>query len=230
MEQQKNDASVTTNTNDENDDTNTKQENSNKQQQIWRQNERLKQLQRGIAAPTELTMNQSLEGHKHSVVCSVWNETYRKLTTADINGSIIVWILHEDTWYEEMVNSRSGKPVCSVSWSPDGKKVCILYEDGTVIVGTVDGQRLWSKELKMQMQLCQWSPDSKTAMLATTEGDILFYDSFGNYLMRWSNDLVAEGNRRVVALEIYNGMFGYMEPHIPCLAMAFEDGQLYLLK
>jgi hypothetical protein len=29
---------------------------------------------------------------------------------------------------------------------------------GAVIVGSVDGNRLWGKELKMQLQFCEWSP------------------------------------------------------------------------
>ncbi|MFO0131183.1 MAG: hypothetical protein ACK52J_00935 [bacterium] len=33
-------------------------------------------------------------------------------------------------------------------WSPDGKKICIVYLDGAVIIGGVDGSRYWGKELK----------------------------------------------------------------------------------
>lgn len=33
-------------------------------------------------------------------------------------------------------------------WSADGMRICIVYEDGAVIVGTVDGNRIWGKELR----------------------------------------------------------------------------------
>lgn len=33
-------------------------------------------------------------------------------------------------------------------WSTDGKKICIIYLDGAVIVGGVDGSRYWGKEFK----------------------------------------------------------------------------------
>jgi WD repeat-containing protein 35 len=127
------------------------------------------------------------------VVCVVgWNENYRKLTTSDSNGLIIVWMLHKGAalyicslshrfpfildspigmWFEEMINNRNKSVVkgsssscscsCSCSfaswlpsflsycgnadmkWTSDGQKICIIYEDGAVIVGSVDGNRLW---------------------------------------------------------------------------------------
>ncbi len=40
-------------------------------------------------------MNQSLEGHRGSIACISWNEQFDKLTTADTNGMIIVWMNHE---------------------------------------------------------------------------------------------------------------------------------------
>jgi WD repeat-containing protein 35 len=56
----------------------------------------------GIAAPTKLEMNQNLEGHKGSVIVTTWNPVFRKLTSSDQNGLIIVWLLFKGTWVEEM--------------------------------------------------------------------------------------------------------------------------------
>ena len=51
---------------------------------------------RGLAAPSNLTMNQPLEGHNGAVVGVVaWNEPFQRLTSSDQNGLIIVWTLHE---------------------------------------------------------------------------------------------------------------------------------------
>lgn len=47
----------------------------------------------------------------------------------------------------------------TLRWWP--QKICICYEDGAVIVGSVDGNRLWGKEFKMQLQYCEWSPDAR---------------------------------------------------------------------
>jgi hypothetical protein len=47
------------------------------------------------AAQSNLSMNQTLEGHQGSVLVVRWNENYRKLTSSDDRGLIIVWILHK---------------------------------------------------------------------------------------------------------------------------------------
>jgi WD repeat-containing protein 35 len=64
------------------------------------------------------------------------------------------------SWYEEMINNRNKSLVTDMAWSADGTKICIAYEDGAgsghmcgdraagvVIVGNVDGNRIWSKEV-----------------------------------------------------------------------------------
>ena len=64
-------------------------------------------------------MNQTLEGHSGLRSCLTywinvgiiqlitWNEQFEKLTTADENGVIIVWMLYKGLWYEEMINNRN---------------------------------------------------------------------------------------------------------------------------
>ena len=47
-----------------------------------------------------------------------------------------------------MINNRNKSVVKGMSWNTDGNKICIVYEDGAVIVGSVDGNRIWGKELK----------------------------------------------------------------------------------
>ena len=85
----------------------------------------------------------SLFGYAGNVVCMTWNENYRKLTTSDQFGLIIVWMLHKNLWFEEMINNRNKSVVRDMKWTPDGQKICITYQDGAVIVGSVEGTRLW---------------------------------------------------------------------------------------
>ena len=127
---------------------------------------------KGLAAPSNLSMNQTLEGHSGAVQVVTWNEKHQKLTTSDQNGLIIVWMLYKGKekcflfacnsgssvwflgfvlaglWYEEMINNRNKSVVSDMRWNSDGQKICIVYADGAVIVGSVDGNRIWGKELK----------------------------------------------------------------------------------
>ncbi len=48
-----------------------------------------------MAAPTNLSMNQTLEGHNGTVMCLAWNPCHQKLTTSDEAGLIIVWSMHK---------------------------------------------------------------------------------------------------------------------------------------
>ena len=54
-----------------------------------------------------VAMNQTLGGHEHTIMVATWNEQFRKLTTSDQSGLIVVWMLHRGSWFEEMVNNRN---------------------------------------------------------------------------------------------------------------------------
>ena len=41
-----------------------------------------------------------------------------------------------------MINNRNKSFVTGMAWNGDGQKICIVYEDGAVIVGSIDGNRL----------------------------------------------------------------------------------------
>lgn len=71
-----------------------------------------------------------------------------------------------------------------MAWSTDGTKICIIYEDGAVIVGSVDGNRIWGKELKnTPLSKVQWSPDGKILLFGLKSGEVHLYDNQGNYIV-----------------------------------------------
>ncbi|VCX41263.1 unnamed protein product, partial [Gulo gulo] len=188
---------------------------------------------RGLAAPSNLSMNQTLEGHSGSVQVVTWNEQYQKLTTSDQNGLIIVWMLYKGSWYEEMINNRNKSVVRSMSWNADGQKICIVYEDGAVIVGSVDGNRIWGKDLK-GIQLCHvaWSADSKILLFGMANGEIHIYDNQGNFIMKMKlNCLVnVTGAISIAGIHWYHGTEGYVEPDCPCLAICFDNGRCQIMR
>jgi WD repeat-containing protein 35 len=139
-------------------------------------------VMQGIAASANLSMNQSLEGHNGGVMCVAWNPIFKKLTTSDDSGLIIVWMLHKGSWYEEMINNRNKSVVRDMKWTTDGRKIAIVYEDGAVIVGSVDGNRLWGKDLPYQLRFVEWSPDGKLLVFVTMDAEVHIYDADGNKL------------------------------------------------
>ncbi|XP_072266186.1 WD repeat-containing protein 35 [Pyxicephalus adspersus] len=188
---------------------------------------------KGLAAPSNLSMNQTLEGHSGSVQVVTWNEHFQKLTTSDQNGLIIVWMLYKGCWYEEMINNRNKSVVRSMSWNADGQKICIVYEDGAVIVGSVDGNRIWGKELK-GLQLCHvaWSPDSKILLFGMANGEIHLYDNQGNFIVKMVLSCLVNvtGPLSIAGMHWYPGNKGYVEPDCPCLAICFDNGRCQIMR
>lgn len=138
----------------------------------------------GLAAPSNLSMNQTLEGHKASIQVVVWNEQQQKLTTSDRDGVIMVWMIYKGSFFEEMTNDRKKSTVKGMSWTSDGQKICIVYEDGAVIVGSVDGNRIWGKELKnTSLSAVQWSPDNRLLLFAIRNGEVHLYDNQGLFIV-----------------------------------------------
>ncbi|KAM6367934.1 WD repeat-containing protein 35 isoform 7-T7 [Alca torda] len=188
---------------------------------------------KGLAAPSNLSVNQTLEGHSGSVQVVTWNEQYQKLTTSDQNGLIIVWMLYKGAWYEEMINNRNKSVVRSMSWNADGQKICIVYEDGAVIVGSVDGNRIWGKDLK-GTHLCHvaWSSDSQVLLFGMANGDIHIYDNQGNFIVKMKLSCLVNltGAFSIAGIHWYHGTEGYIEPDCPCLAVCFDNGRCQIMR
>ncbi|XP_075001097.1 WD repeat-containing protein 35 isoform X5 [Calonectris borealis] len=188
---------------------------------------------KGLAAPSNLSVNQTLEGHSGSVQVVTWNEQYQKLTTSDQNGLIIVWMLYKGAWYEEMINNRNKSVVRSMSWNADGQKICIVYEDGAVIVGSVDGNRIWGKDLK-GTHLCHvaWSSDSKVLLFGMANGEIHIYDNQGNFIVKMKLSCLVNltGTFSIAGIHWYHGTEGYIEPDCPCLAVCYNNGRCQIMR
>lgn len=54
---------------------------------------------------------------------------------------LIIWLIlyfafvgTVGSWYEEMINNRNRSVVRDMKWNADGQKICIVYEDGKVLL------------------------------------------------------------------------------------------------
>ncbi|CAE7432828.1 Wdr35 [Symbiodinium pilosum] len=187
---------------------------------------------KAAAGQSNLSMNQTLEGHQGTIMVITWNENFRKLTTSDQNGLIIVWMLHRGIWFEEMINNRNRSVVRDMKWSADCQKICIIYEDGAVIVGTVDGQRLWGKEVKTQLAFVEWSPDGKNILFCTLNGEVHVYDNEGIYSHKvpiYCLDSGTEGTVAIAGIDWFAGPNG-PENQTPTLCLGFENGRVQIMR
>lgn len=70
-------------------------------------------------------------------------------------------------------------------WTSDGQQICIVYEDGAIIVGSVDGNRIWGKELKnTSLTGVQWNPDGRLLLFSLKNGEVHLYDNQGSFVVR----------------------------------------------
>lgn len=87
-------------------------------------------------------------------------------------------------WFEEMINNRNKSVVRDMKWTADGQKICIVYEDGAVIVGSVDGNRLWGKDIDVELAFVEWSPDGRNILFGTNSGEVHIYDNQGTFIAK----------------------------------------------
>ena len=126
----------------------------------------------------EIIMNEKLKhSHKNSIQTLSWNSNYGKLLSVDNNGLMIVWTENEETFVEEMVNESDKKKIKFAQWSKNGNFVLIILEGGGAILGNVDGERIWSKEVDIEIEFLDWIENDKTIVLSDKKGDLIALDT-----------------------------------------------------
>lgn len=141
-------------------------------------------------------------------------------------------MLHKGMWFEEMINNRNKSKVRDMKWTSNGEKICIVYEDGAVIVGSVDGNRLWGKEIGMELALVEWSPDGRVLLFCTPAGECHVFDGSGNAVSKvplYCNEGYV-GSSRIIGVEWYDGVEGFAEPNCPVLALCLDNGRMQLMR
>lgn len=120
---------------------------------------------------------------------------------------------------------------------------------GAVIVGSVDGNRIWGKELKLKLAHVQWSPSGRLLLFGNDQGELHLYDHSGVFVVRFSK-LISRQKLKITAMKTsillnwlewigklfcvittrYSGIKGYRLVDAPCLAIGFENGKIQLMR
>lgn len=94
--------------------------------------------------------------HVSPITILNWNESYQKMTTVDQRGLMVIWMNQDGQWVEEMVNESEKSLITDTRWSNSGVNLCILIDDGQIIVGSVDGERVWNKKINKVPVKVEW--------------------------------------------------------------------------
>lgn len=130
-----------------------------------------------------------------------------------------------------MTNDRKKSTVKGMSWTSDGQKICIVYEDGAVIVGSVDGNRIWGKELKnTALAACQWSPDNRLLLFAMRTGEVHLFDNQGIFISKLNIQCVTLSTSRSISVVGLCWYSGFVPGSRPALAICYENGKMQLMK
>lgn len=131
--------------------------------------------------PDDLTRyNFNLRGHHNAIRMVTWNKSQSKLASCDASGIIYVWVRNDDRWSVELVNDR-GVKVSDLSWSPCGGSALICYDDNFVLIGSANGQRVWSNSFPLPAAVTcgVWAPDSRQLVLGFSTGTIQVLSNAG---------------------------------------------------
>jgi WD repeat-containing protein 35 len=99
-----------------------------------------------------------------------------------------------------------------------------------VIMGSLDGNRLWGKETGIAITRVEWSPDCRLLLFVCESGEVRVHDHHGNFLL---NIPGTGGDKAGAAVELvhwYDKLEGLVDVNAPVLAIAFSNGRVSLLR
>ena len=181
-----------------------------------------------------ISLNRTLTGHQGKVVHVAWNPRFCRLASADENGLIIVWQYKDDLWCEEMVNNRNQSFVTDVKWTKKGKHIGIVYQDGNIVVGSVEGERIWGQEVNVPLKKIAWCPENRTIIFVTAQNEAKIYDHQGYYIDDLEkvlrDDLKSGENVEITDIDWYDGESAGPNSNGRSLAILYSNGYIQLMR
>ena len=104
----------------------------------------------------------------------------------------------------------------------------------SLIVGSVDGNRIWGKELKnVQLYGVCWSADSRLLLFSMANGEVHIYDGMGGFVSKMNIQCLSNSgsaNNKVVTLHWYSGKHGLVHRDAPTLAICYDNGRMQIMR
>eukprot|EP01063_Lacrimia_lanifica_P027043 TRINITY_DN3739_c0_g3_i2.p1 TRINITY_DN3739_c0_g3~~TRINITY_DN3739_c0_g3_i2.p1 ORF type:complete len:831 (+),score=159.45 TRINITY_DN3739_c0_g3_i2:69-2561(+) len=127
-------------------------------------------------------MNVTLQGHSTRLTCVAWNDEHEVLASCDEEGTIVVWRKQDGSFAEEMQNSHPKSYARALQWSPNGAQIAFAYANGELMVGTVEGNRVWGKTVDEEenpggLSKLLWTPDGKGLLVGNAAGEVRRYNA-----------------------------------------------------
>ena len=178
--------------------------------------------------------------HKSSIHTISWNESFDKLLTVDDKGMMIVWAESgPDNYIEEMVNEAGSKAIKFAKWSSSGRFIVIVIEGGNLILGSVDGARLWGKEIELEIDFVTFLERDKVILLGDAKGSLVALDSrsgdiFAEYDFHEDDQTKdkPKPNSKATATHLLNKVKVFEGTNVDDfgkILIAYKDGQVYIV-
>jgi WD repeat-containing protein 35 len=184
-----------------------------------------------IEGEISLSLNHTIpSNHKASINTVSWNERFDKLLSVDSKGTMIIWTEGSTNPYkEEFVNESAKKRIKFAKWSAGGNFVIIIFESGNLVLGSVEGERLWGKTVEMEIEFVTFLENDQVILIGDNSGGLIALDIrkgeiFAEYDFYDADEAGHDSEDNQVVFFEANNSSSHGR-----LAIGFERGQIYFV-
>lgn len=106
---------------------------------------------------------------------------------------MIIWSEFNGEFVEEMVNKSEQNKITLAWWSSNDRYILIVLDEQEIILGTVEGERMWSVKTDLRIVFQSWIENDETIVAISKEGEIVAIEMktaeiFGEFGILEEND------------------------------------------
>lgn len=102
---------------------------------------------------------------------------------------------------------------------------------GVIIMGSLEGNRVWVKELKNTILTnIEWSPDKRLLLFGIENGEVHLYDFSSNYIDKLKIYCLDAMGVKIASIDWYDGRNGFISPDSPALAVCYTNGRCQIMR